>query len=380
MVLIANVITTYRFCSIVVVHNLVTAFLSDCAVCMEGYGRGVSNTCHHCDDTTMHVHIAMGMLFLLVTLLLLPPAVVYLIGGLAAINVARQFVRRYPPVGCRVSSTMQSQNKSGTCTGATSFNTIITSECDRVLDNSCNRCGGEGGTNCGRENTVESLEPDDFRQRYAELDEAVLGAGRGGSGATDKISLPKSEVSGHPRGSHSNAIGSCDGEVHPGTEVGAEVANGGQSTYSGFGDKVKRWVSRLPLDKFKILVVVWQIVTLSSSITGIEFPESYSKFLSWVTVVNLDMGSIFSASCILPSVNFYVGLLVSTLAPLLLVALLVLTYQIAKYRAKIEDSGEVARRAAWSRHMAAGLLLTFMVRFYYDLACCSFKNHLVRIW
>ena len=354
--------------------TIVAALLPDCAVCMEGYGRGVGNTCHYCDDTTMHVHIAMGTFFSLVILLLLLTAVVYLIGGLAAIRVARQFVCRYPPVRCRVSSTMQSKNKSGTCTGPTSFKTIISSEYDCVLDNSYSRFRGEGGKNCSRENTVEPLKPDDFEQRYAELLQATVGTGKLGGVETDRRSLTNPEVSSHPKDNCLNATGRGDGEVHPGTGVGAEVTNGGQPTYSGFGDKVKRWVSRLPLDKLKIIVVVWQILTLSSSITGIEFPESYSKFLSWISVVNLDIGNIFSASCILPSVNFYVGLLVSTLAPLLLIALLVLTYQIAKYRAGIEESGEVARRAAWSRHMAAGLLLTFLVRFHENLAICTFLS------
>ena len=346
--------------------TIVNALLSDCAVCMEGYGRGVGNTCHYCDDTTMHVHIAMGTFFSLVLLLLLLAAVMYLIGGIAAINVARQFVCRHPPVRCHVSSTMENQNKSGTCTGPTSFKTIISSEYDCVLDSSSRRCRGEGGENCSRENTVEPLEPEDFDQRYAELLQAVVGTGKGGGGVTDRRSLTNPESS-HPKDTCSNATGSGDGEVHPGTGVGAEATTIGQPTYSALGDKVKRWVSRLPLDKLKIIVVVWQILTLSSSITGIEFPESYSKFLSWISVVNLDIRNIFSASCILPSVNFYVGLLVSTLAPLLLIALLVLTYQIAKYRAGIEESAEVARRAAWSRHMAAGLLLTFLVRFHDNL-------------
>ncbi|CAN0555422.1 unnamed protein product, partial [Laminaria digitata] len=85
--------------------------------------------------------------------------------------------------------------------------------------------------------------------------------------------------------------------------------------------------------KFKILVVVWQIISAFSSITGVEFPASYSRFLSWISVVNLDIGDLVSVSCVLPVLNFYVRLLVSTLAPLLLMAVLVLTYHMAKRRA-----------------------------------------------
>eukprot|EP00903_Cladosiphon_okamuranus_P012169 g11416.t1 len=126
------------------------------------------------------------------------------------------------------------------------------------------------------------------------------------------------------------------------------------------GDKIKRWASLLPMDKLKIVVVVWQILTVFPSITGVEFPPAYSRFLSWIEVVNLDVGHIFAASCVLPPVNFYQRLLLTTLAPLGLVLVLLLTYWMARRRAGIGSPGVLARRAAWSRHVAAGLLLTFL--------------------
>lgn len=130
----------------------------------------------------------------------------------------------------------------------------------------------------------------------------------------------------------------------------------------GLGETVKRWASRLPLDKIKILVVVWQILTVFSGIAGVQFPASYATFLSWLNVVNLDIGQFFSASCLLPPVNFYARLLVSTLTPFLFAGGLMLTYRMAKRRAGIGSAGVTARRDAWSRHAAAGLLLTFLVR------------------
>ncbi|CAM9629744.1 unnamed protein product, partial [Laminaria digitata] len=87
--------------------------------------------------------------------------------------------------------------------------------------------------------------------------------------------------------------------------------------------------------KLKILVVVWQILTLSSSITEVEFPKPYAIFLSWIDIVNLDIGHIFSASCVLPSVDFYTRLLVTTLTPLVLAVGLSLTYYVAKRSAGI---------------------------------------------
>ena len=125
------------------------------------------------------------------------------------------------------------------------------------------------------------------------------------------------------------------------------------------------------MDKLKILVAVWQILVVFSSITGVDFPAPYSQFLSWISVVNLDIGSIFSASCVLPSVNFYARLLITTLAPLALATGLVLTYQMAKYRAGIGSAGVIARRAAWSRHVSAVLILTFLVSLYRSVSAVA---------
>lgn len=145
--------------------------------------------------------------------------------------------------------------------------------------------------------------------------------------------------------------------------AGLEANSPGKSKCCDFGVNIKRWGSTLPLDEFKILLVVWQILTDFSSITGVEFPGSYAKLLSLIGVVNLDIGRTFSASCLLPSVNFYARLLATTLTPLVLAAGMVLTYQMAKHRADIGSAGVVTIRAAWSRHVTAGLLLSFLVGF-----------------
>ena len=98
-----------------------------------------------------------------------------------------------------------------------------------------------------------------------------------------------------------------------------------------------------------------------SSITGVEFPSSYSLFLSWINVLNFDLGYILSASCVLPSVNFYGRLLATTISPFVVAAGLALTYHMAKRWAGIGSAGVRAKTAAWSRHIQAGLLLTFLV-------------------
>lgn len=129
----------------------------------------------------------------------------------------------------------------------------------------------------------------------------------------------------------------------------------------GLGATIKKWLACLPLDKLKILVVVWQILTVFPTIAAVDFPPVYSAFLSWIDVVNLDLGHIFSASCLFPNVTHYERLLATTLAPLFLGLVLLCTYQLAIRRVGIGSAGIVARQAAWSRHVAAGLLLTFLV-------------------
>ncbi|CAN0491874.1 unnamed protein product, partial [Discosporangium mesarthrocarpum] len=48
----------------------------------------------------------------------------------------------------------------------------------------------------------------------------------------------------------------------------------------------------------------------------VPFPPVYAKFLSAINIINLDLGSIVSASCMFRGVDFYDRLLVVTLTPL----------------------------------------------------------------
>ena len=98
-----------------------------------------------------------------------------------------------------------------------------------------------------------------------------------------------------------------------------------------------------------------------SSITGVEFPASYSLLLLWINIFNFDLGYILSASCFLPSMNVYQQLLDTTMAPLIMAGGLVLTYHLAKHRAGIGSVRVVAKLAAWSKHVTAVLLLTSLV-------------------
>ena len=67
---------------------------TDCAVCTEGYGRGVSNHCHSCDNPKGKLLISAAVLLSVVAILVLFLAAVYLIGGLDAVKMVRQSVTR----------------------------------------------------------------------------------------------------------------------------------------------------------------------------------------------------------------------------------------------------------------------------------------------
>ena len=327
--------------------------VSDCAVCADGYGRGVSYSCHFCDDTAAHVLIAMGVLFTLVMLFFLLLAVVFLIGGLDAIDSVRQTVTRNIPFGSNASAASGIPVPDPTLNGrplpklgprTDTVDTDVAPSYDMATG--FQRSGGGGGANSyDRPFQFRHSDSDDLERTY----ERRLGTD-GGVGA------------GAVAGAHIDGV-----SVVRGVEV--EAQGGGKSPCWGLGDMVKRLLSRLPLNKLKILVVVWQILAVFSSITGVEFPASYATFLSWISVVNLDLGNIFSASCVVHSVNFYARLLLATVGPLVLAGVLVLTYHMAKHRSGIGSAGVIARRAAWSRHVAAGLLLTFLVSSESSLAC-----------
>lgn len=343
--------------------------LPDCAVCSDGYGQGVSNVCHSCDSTNGQLLIVMGVLFSVVTILLLLLAVVFLVGGLDAVDIVRQTAAR-PFVMSRMAPKPRRLGRANlqelpfpkrrVSTGCS--NDANTSATEVLWEG--HRFSGHGDLDDNsRGSTQTGCGPDLAQRAHARPPDAAAGAGIG-FGLSNMPGRHAQDV-GMPASSHVEHLTVPDarvGGVLVNERLGLEATDGGKARCCGRGENIKHWVSRLPLDKLKILVVIWQILSVFSSITGVEFPESYSTFLSWISVVNLDIGHIFSASCVLPSVNFYTRLLVTTLTPLALAAGLVWTYRMAKRRAGIGSAGVIARRSAWSRHMAAGLLLSFLVR------------------
>ncbi|CAM9909015.1 unnamed protein product [Ectocarpus sp. 4 AP-2014] len=330
-----------------------------CAVCAEGYGKGVGNTCHSCTGSKARLLIAAGSVFFLVALLLMFFAAVFLIGGLDAVASVRGSVARSLRVpGKTTTRAEQPVSLPGPTLPERSASARNISARRQVDDLAVEHDSGEvGGQRIGGGFDA----PDD-----------LLGYDHGeekSDGSIDvsdaNLVLPLAIAGKDAAFCERFSVGGGDSS-HPPVDADADAAPaeavaGGKSGSRRLGEKIKGWASRVPLDKLKILVVVWQILTVFPSITGVDYPPSYSRFLSWIDVVNFDVGHIFSASCALPFVTFYERLLLTTLAPIGLGGVLVVTYWIAKRTAGIGSVGVLSRRAAWSRHMAAGLLLTFLV-------------------
>lgn len=299
-------------------------------MCTEGYGSGSSYTCHSCTGVKSRMLIFAGSFFVLTALLFLCIALVFLIGGLDAVDSVRRSMSRSL-------STRRSLARGLSFSGKSRVTSQVGERSSRGLDTSAKTAALDfvDGTNTSASTAA-------FKVGGIQTLDVRLDASRRGGSISGTASL---------------------------LQAGTAASDAGETRRSGccgLGEKIKRWASFLPMDKLKILVVVWQILTIFPSIIGVEFPPSYSRFLSWIDVVNLDVGHIFAASCVLPGVTFHHRLLLTTLTPILLAVVLVFTYWMAKRRAGIGSAGVLAARAAWSRHMAAGLLLTFLVRRCYN--------------
>ena len=312
-------------------------------MCEGGYGEGAGSTCHACDGTKSRLLIAAGSLFMLVELTLLVVVVVFLVGGLDAVEgVRRSFTTRLSMgAGGRVSPPAPAAEAYG------------------LSEKKTRRRGGGGLPSLG---SASAGSASDAAPAFTVVSEAEAGAGEVRKDEPDNGR--GMAAFGKPNRSPDGVSGSYN-SYNGATTMSSSSANGGVgSGCCGVGGKIKRWASKLPMDKLKILVVVWQILTVFPSITGVDFPSSYARFLSWIDVVNFDLASLFAGSCILPVLDFYQRLLLTTLAPLVLALLLACTYWMAVRRARRAGTGAASamlRKAAWSRHMAAGLLISFLV-------------------
>eukprot|EP00611_Tribonema_gayanum_P031460 TRINITY_DN90_c0_g1_i11.p1 TRINITY_DN90_c0_g1~~TRINITY_DN90_c0_g1_i11.p1 ORF type:complete len:747 (-),score=84.96 TRINITY_DN90_c0_g1_i11:24-2264(-) len=104
------------------------------------------------------------------------------------------------------------------------------------------------------------------------------------------------------------------------TGVGDGMDGAQTVSSAGLGLKVAR-VGVLLMQRFRIPIVVLQVLTQYISITGLSLPLQYLEFLRALDFMSLDMRWLTSPGCA-ADINFYDRLLVATLAPLAITALI----------------------------------------------------------
>ena len=329
-------------------------------MCADGYGEGTGNTCHTCDGAASRWLVAAGSLFVAVTLVLLVGAVAFLVGGLDAVQELRRSIsRRVTAINLSGTVREVSYPAKRSVGGRDPEAAAAAAEAAEAA-----RAFAPAFNAASEERAYAGAAGESSKERSREDD--VAAASPPPSSCRDASEIKSNDSASDVTASASASATAAAAAVRAAEEVYASPPGRGggekKGRCCGLGARVKLLWSRLPMDKLKILVVVWQILTAFASITAVDFPPVYSRFLSWISVVNFDVANIFSASCLFPSIGFYHRLLLTTLAPIGLGGALVLTYWMAKRRAGDGPTGELLGRAAWSRHMAAGLLLTFLVR------------------
>jgi hypothetical protein len=155
-------------------------------------------------------------------------------------------------------------------------------------------------------------------------------------------------------------------------DTAAEAASSCAATFGGMAATVLHRLAAvfkaIPWNSLRVPLVVIQTLTQFLHITGLKLPNLYSKFLGWLSVINLDMKWLLSAGCIV-QVNFFGKLLTTTLLPLGLIAVLGLLHLHVrvKYRTRRSTSlrqaaaNAAAIRAAVSKHSRALLGFTFLI-------------------
>jgi hypothetical protein len=69
--------------------------------------------------------------------------------------------------------------------------------------------------------------------------------------------------------------------------------------------------------------------------SGFPLPDVYRKFLAWTDAFNLDLGWLSSLGC-LAEVDFYQKLLITTLGPFIIAAVLLCTHTFLRYKDRVQ--------------------------------------------
>ncbi|KAG5182860.1 hypothetical protein JKP88DRAFT_272830 [Tribonema minus] len=143
------------------------------------------------------------------------------------------------------------------------------------------------------------------------------------------------------------------------TEV--EDGAGGVQTIgaSGRASKLAR-VGVLLLQRLRIPVVVLQVLTQYISITGLTLPLQYLQFLRAVDFMSLDMRWLTSPGCA-ADVDFYGRLLIATLAPLVITALIFSPRLYLRFISRRRPAVAPKLRQVVARDVNAFLVFTFLI-------------------
>lgn len=90
---------------------------------------------------------------------------------------------------------------------------------------------------------------------------------------------------------------------------------------------------------------------------NVTYPDLYQRFLDGLNFINFDPGWLFSTGCLV-HMDFHDRLLLSTMGPVVVMALLGVTYAVATWR---YHASAAARREVHRRHLSVLLLLTFLI-------------------
>eukprot|EP00611_Tribonema_gayanum_P017500 TRINITY_DN3019_c0_g1_i1.p1 TRINITY_DN3019_c0_g1~~TRINITY_DN3019_c0_g1_i1.p1 ORF type:complete len:453 (+),score=56.01 TRINITY_DN3019_c0_g1_i1:119-1477(+) len=120
------------------------------------------------------------------------------------------------------------------------------------------------------------------------------------------------------------------------TVVGTHRASGDAShaKATNIGSRIARSALEL-MRRLRVPIIVLQVLTQYVSITGANLPLAYTQFLERVSLFALDVRWLTSPGCAM-NVNFYGRLLIATLAPLAIIALMFLPRLDLVARAQLE--------------------------------------------
>eukprot|EP00611_Tribonema_gayanum_P023781 TRINITY_DN507_c0_g1_i5.p1 TRINITY_DN507_c0_g1~~TRINITY_DN507_c0_g1_i5.p1 ORF type:complete len:835 (-),score=189.38 TRINITY_DN507_c0_g1_i5:172-2676(-) len=111
----------------------------------------------------------------------------------------------------------------------------------------------------------------------------------------------------------------------------------------------------------RIPIVVLQVITKFLSVTGVPLPAVYEKFLRYLQFVNLDWSWLLSIGCYL-KVNFYDELLLATLTPLAVAAIIFVPRLLVRCcSARMTDRMHAALESFAARDLRILLVLAFLI-------------------